>query len=84
MSLTEEDKEWITGLLEKQLQKQMVVFATKEELERVETRLLTEFHKWASPTDSRLPAFKEALHTLDLEFDRLSDCVTVVEGRKSS
>jgi len=34
MSLTDEDKRWITA-----------------QLERVETALLTEFHKWASPLE---------------------------------
>jgi hypothetical protein len=34
MSLTEDDKQWITA-----------------QLERVETALLTEFHKWASPVE---------------------------------
>jgi hypothetical protein len=38
MSLTEDDKKWIT-----------------ERLERVETSLLTEFHKWASPIDAAYP-----------------------------
>ena len=28
-------------------------FATKGDLERVETALLTEFHKWASPSEAR-------------------------------
>jgi hypothetical protein len=36
MSLSDEDKKWIT-----------------EQLERVETTLLTEFHKWASPLEIR-------------------------------
>ena len=35
MSLTEEDKSWIT-----------------EQLRGVETTLLTEFHKWASPVEA--------------------------------
>jgi hypothetical protein len=28
-------------------------FATKQDLERIETALLTEFHKWASPAEAR-------------------------------
>ncbi len=36
MSLTDDDKQWIS-----------------EQLEAVETRILTEFHKWASPLDAR-------------------------------
>jgi hypothetical protein len=35
MSLTDEDKNWIT-----------------EQLRTVETSLLTEFHKWASPSEA--------------------------------
>jgi hypothetical protein len=35
MSLTEDDRHWIS-----------------EQLERVETRLLTEFHGWASPFEA--------------------------------
>jgi hypothetical protein len=37
MSLTEDDRHWIS-----------------EQLERVETKLLTEFHVWASPLETRL------------------------------
>jgi hypothetical protein len=82
MALTEEDKRW---MLERFATKEdLERFATKEELERVETRLLTGFHKWASPFESRLRTFKEALHTLDLEFDQVKDRVTVLEGRKSA
>lgn len=48
MSLTTEDKQWIRELMSEQvaqLQEQLV-----ERMDSVETRLLTEFHKWASPT----------------------------------
>lgn len=43
MPLSEEDKAW--------LNQQFAKFATREDLERVETTLLTEFHKWASPME---------------------------------
>jgi len=48
MSLTAEDKDWLAT----QLRVSREEF--KEDLERVETKLLTEFHKWASPTEIRL------------------------------
>jgi len=48
--LTDEDKQWIQGRLEK-----------------VETTLLTEFHKWASPVELRHKSHAAALRVLDAE-----------------
>ena len=42
-------------------------FATKEDLERVETALLTEFHKWASPAEARTNSHTATLRAIDLE-----------------
>lgn len=66
MSLTDDDKRWITELLQ-------------EQLERVETRLLTEFHKWSSPVDARLRSHSSTLRALDLEVESLSDRVKQLE-----
>jgi hypothetical protein len=52
MSLTDEDKQWIS-----------------EQLERVETKLLTAFHEWASPMDLRVKSHAAALRALDLELE---------------
>jgi hypothetical protein len=54
--LTEEDKQWIRG-----------------QLEKVETTLLTEFHKWASPVELRQKSHAAALRALDVEVESLSD-----------
>ena len=70
MSLTDEDKEWMlrqfasrASLVElaNQVEKLPTKFPTQADLEalvdkieRVETSLLTEFHKWASPMEQRL------------------------------
>jgi hypothetical protein len=54
MSLTEEDKRWITELLDLQL-------------ERIETRLLTGFHKSPSPTELRLRSRTAVLEAIELE-----------------
>jgi len=62
MSLTDDDKQWISG-----------------QMERLETTLLTEFHKWASPVDARLRTHTAALRALDLEMEALSDRVTKLE-----
>ncbi len=56
MSLTDDDKQWITA-----------------QLERVETALLTEFHKWASPVDARLRSHAATLRALDVEMETISD-----------
>jgi hypothetical protein len=56
MSLTDEDKNWIT-----------------EQLRTVETSLLTEFHKWASPSEARQRTHTEALRAIDLELEALSE-----------
>jgi len=47
--LTEEDKQWIDKTVASRLEeeRQWVV----ERIEKLETTLLTEFHKWASPID---------------------------------
>lgn len=62
--LTEEDKQWISGRLEK-----------------VETTLLTEFHKWASPVELRQRSHAAALRALDTEVEALSDRLKNLEGR---
>ena len=45
-------------------------FATKADVGRVETALLTEFHKWASPADMRAKSHALAIRAMDLELDR--------------
>lgn len=64
MSLTDEDKHWIT-----------------EQLRTVETSLLTEFHKWALPSEARQRTHTAALRAIDLEMEALSDRVTKLEKK---
>jgi hypothetical protein len=58
MSLTEDDKKWIKD----QLTEQRVQL--EQRIERVETNLLTEFYKWASPVEARQRSHAAALHAL--------------------
>ncbi|MDQ6759920.1 MAG: hypothetical protein M3Z32_08660 [Acidobacteriota bacterium] len=51
----------------------------KQHVEAVETRLLTEFHKWASPMDARVRSHTAALRALDLEVETLGDRVKHLE-----
>jgi hypothetical protein len=52
----------------------------REQLERVETTLLTEFHKWASPVELRQRSHAAALRALDAEVESLSDRLKNLEG----
>jgi hypothetical protein len=63
MSLTDDDKNWIT-----------------DQLRTVETSLLTEFHKWASPSEARQRTHTAALRAIDLEMEALSERVAKLEG----
>jgi hypothetical protein len=62
--LTDDDKQWITG-----------------QLEKIETTLLTEFHKWASPVEMRQRSHAAALRALDAEVESLADRLKNLEGR---
>ena len=46
-----------------------------ERLDRVETKLLTAFHQWASPMEARLRTHSAALRAMDLEMEGLDDRV---------
>jgi hypothetical protein len=52
-----------------------------EQLERLETQLLTEFQKWASPSEARARTHSAAIRALDLEMEGLDDRVKKLEGR---
>jgi hypothetical protein len=69
------------GALDARLQAMDVKFATKQDLERVETNLLTEFHKWASPAEARAKTHTAAIRAIDLEMEALTDRVQKLEKR---
>jgi len=54
-------------------------FATKQDLERVETSLLTAFHQWASPAESRGRSNSAMIHAIDLEVEALKERVKKLE-----
>jgi hypothetical protein len=56
-------------------------FATKDDLKRVETSLLTAFHKWASPVEKRERANTAMLHALDSDMEALRERVQKLENR---
>jgi hypothetical protein len=73
--LTDDDKQWISERLQK------VESEFSGRLEKVETTLLTEFHKWASPVELRQKSHAAALRALDAEVESLSDRLKNLEGR---
>ena len=54
-----------------------------ERSEQVETKLLTEFHKWASPAEARTRTISAALRAIDVEREANDDRVKKLEGRQS-
>ena len=53
-----------------------------ERCEQVETKLLTEFHKWASPAEARNRTISAALRAIDLEMEANADRAKKLEGRQ--
>jgi hypothetical protein len=59
-----------------------IVAYVNERSEQVETKLLTEFHKWASPAEARNRAISTALRATNLEMEALAERAGTLEGRK--
>jgi len=51
-------------------------------LDKVETTLLTEFHKWASPVDAKLRTHRSWFTEVDAELQSLKDRIAKLEGEK--
>jgi hypothetical protein len=80
MPFTDEDKNWIAALFRTNEERTAALFrATEERIEHVETALLTEFHKWASPMEMRVKSHSLTLRALDLEVEALNERVTRLE-----
>jgi uncharacterized protein involved in exopolysaccharide biosynthesis len=94
MSMTDEDRAWfalqINGLgsqfgglgsqfdgLKSQID--AVEARLDAKIERVETNLLTEFHKWASPMELRQKSHSAAIRALDIEHEALNERVEKLE-----
>ena len=50
-------------------------------IEALETKLLTAFHSWASPTEARMRGNAATLQALDLELEDLKQRVKKLENR---
>jgi hypothetical protein len=76
--LTDDDKKWITDEISRQISGSEERIGAR--MEKIETALLTEFHKWASPVITRLRSHSDALRTMDLELEALQGRVDKLEG----
>jgi hypothetical protein len=86
MSLTDEDKRWVTEQLREnntRITEQIRENNTRitEQIRSVETSLLTEFHKWASPSEARQRTHAAALRAIDLEMEAISERVSKLEAK---
>ena len=77
--LTDDDKKWITDEISRQISGREERIGAR--MEKIETALLTEFHKWASPVITRLRSHSDALRTMDLELEALQGRVDKLEGK---
>ncbi len=71
--LTDDDKNWIAAQISANEERMGA------RMEKIETALLTEFHKWASPVITRLRSHSDALRTMDLELEALQGRVDKLE-----
>jgi hypothetical protein len=76
MGLNDEDKKWI------QTQNAELRSAMEQSVRNVETKLLTEFHKWASPVELRLHSHATAMRAIDLELENVKERVTKLEPKQ--
>lgn len=76
MSLDDQDKQWISEQLER------IRLYVDERSEEIETKLLTEFHRWASPAEMRARSHTAAIRALDVEMEALDDRLKKLEGRQ--
>jgi hypothetical protein len=63
MSLSDEDKRWISEQLDR----------FRAQVEGIETSLLTEFHKSASPVEARQRSHSAVLRALEVKMESLPD-----------
>lgn len=74
--LIDQDKQWIREQLD------LLKGYVGERSEQVETKLLTEFHKWASPAEARNRSISAALRAIDLEMEVMDDRLKKLEGHQ--
>jgi hypothetical protein len=81
MPLNDEDRDWIRAELASLAGTiTETKTAIKEAVYESETRLLTAFHKWASPMEQKVRSQREALRALDLQIEEIASRVQRLEA----
>ena len=76
MSLDEQDKQWIGERLDASEARM------REHMRDIETALLTEFQKWASPNEVKQRRYSAELNEFDRRLEYLEDRIKKLEGRQ--
>jgi len=93
MSLTDDDKKWMFESVVEPIRTDLcgvkadlLDLETKlcTEMRDMKTNLLTEFHKWAAPTEARLRTRSAMLRAIDLEMEAMSDRIGKLKGPGAS
>ena len=53
----------------------------KQQLEALETKLLSAFYTWAQPVELRQSTHREAIRAVDIEIENFKKRVAALEGR---
>jgi hypothetical protein len=77
--MTPEDQEQLRSIVREETAAVEQRLTTR--IEQVETALLTEFHKWASPLEMRVRSHAAALRALDAEQEFQADRLSKLEGK---
>jgi hypothetical protein len=76
--LTEDDKQWIANQIASQIAASQERLSAR--IEKTETTLLPEFHKWASPVEMGQRTHAAALRAIDAEMEAPTDRVKKLEA----
>ena len=76
--LTDDDKQWIANQIATRMSESEKRLSAR--IEKTETALLTEFHKWASPVEMLQRTHAAALRAIDAEMEALTDPVKKLEA----
>jgi len=85
--MTNEDKQWIAAQFQATNERIDSAKATlrqefREDLEAMETKLLTELQLWAEPQAARLHSFRDELYAQGRELATLKERLDRLEGRR--
>ncbi len=84
--LTNEDKDWFRTEFKSELISELkseIIAETKQLIEALETRLLTEFHRWAQPYGVGARGTSTAVNLFDERLGMIEERVSALERGKN-